>query len=136
MLTEDLGLDLEVPGVVDLAGLQHRAGGRDGVTATLKDHPGEGGLIGLTVVLVGFEDDHVVGAEVGDCEGAGADGAEVLFSTGLSCRPQAGIELRLLDNRVGGTDEGAVGEGLGHAEGDDHGQLIDSFDADYIGEVR
>ena len=132
-LLQHLGLDLQVPGVVELAGRQHRARGGGGIAAALEGDGGEGGLAGLAVALVGREDDHVVGAELVDPEGAGADGAEILLRAGL--RPGAGavFELRLLQDGRGGADEGPVGEGLGDAEADAHGVVVQRLDA---GDIR
>ena len=123
-LLQHLGLDLQVPGVVELTGGEHGARSRGGIAAALEGDRGEGGFIGLAVALVGREDDHVVSAELVDLEGARTDGPEVFLRARL--RPGAGaiLELRLLQDRCVGADEGAVGEGLGHAEVNAHGVIV------------
>src|SRR5690606_26291207 len=72
---EDLRLDLQVPGVVVLAGLEDGARRRGRIAATLDDDAGEGGLVRLAVALVGDEDGLVVRRELLDHERAGADRA-------------------------------------------------------------
>ena len=68
-LREHLGLHLQIPGVIELAGLEHGARGGRGVAAALEGGGRERRLVCLTVVLVGGVGDHVVGAELLDLEG-------------------------------------------------------------------
>ena len=76
-----------------------------------------------------------VGLEFGPLEGAGADRAEVLLGAFRRLGAHAVLELRLLDDRCGGADEGAVGERLGDAEGDPDGELVERLDRGHVGEV-
>ena len=60
-LLEDRVVDLEVPGVVVVAGLQDGAAGRGRVAATLQLDVIEEGLVGLAIVLVDRVGDRVAG---------------------------------------------------------------------------
>ena len=70
-------LHLQVPGVVVLAGLEHRAGGRDRVSAALDLHLLEGGLVGIPVELVDRVDHEVAGAEEVHLVGTGAERLQI-----------------------------------------------------------
>ena len=115
---EDRGVELEVPGVVVLARLQHRPRRPGRVAAALDRHRGEVRLVGLAVALVGGVGDHVVGAELGDDERAGADRAEVGLGALDGARAEAVAELRRLQDGGLRADEGRIGEGLGLGEDD------------------
>ena len=95
---EDLVLDLQVPGVVVLAGLDDRARGRDRVAAALHLDGVEVRPVGHVVVRVELAPDDVAGLEVDEPVGAGAD------------RLQVGRRLARL----------AALEGLEQVLGDDH----------------
>ena len=62
-LRQDFRLHLQVPGIVELAGLEHRARRRGRVAAALQRHRREGRLGRIAVVRVGLELDHVIGAK-------------------------------------------------------------------------
>ena len=72
-LLEDLRLDLHVPGVVPVTGLQHGLRGRGGLAATLEVDGREVRLVGLAIVLVDDVDDLIVFLEGVDLVGRGAD---------------------------------------------------------------
>jgi hypothetical protein len=120
---QDLRVDLKVPGVVELAGLADRACRRDGIPAAAEGHGGEARLIGVAVVRVRGELDHVIGTELVHHEGAGADRAEVGLGAFRRAGAEAVGELRGLDHRALGADEGGVGEGRRTFEGHAHGAL-------------
>src|SRR5882762_8361242 len=63
-LRQHLRLNLEVPGVVDLAGLQRRAGSACGVTTTLQLDLPEEGLVRVAIQLVNLVDHDVAGLEL------------------------------------------------------------------------
>ena len=92
------------------------------------------GLVGVAVAGVGLQGDRVVGPEFGHAERSGADRLEV--GLGAFRRPGAETvrELRLLQDRRGGADEGAVGIGLGDVERDLHGQIVQRLDRGHVGE--
>ena len=117
---EDFGLDLEIPGVVELAGLQHGARRRNGVPAALQQNRGEGRLVGVAIPVVYFVQDDVVRAEFLHLEGAGADRAEVLLGAFRRSRARARRELLFLDDGRYCADERHVGKRHGHLERDAH----------------
>ena len=94
---------LQVPRIVELAGLEDRAARRRGIAAALERDGGERRFGRIAIVRVGFERDDVVRAEFGHAERSGADRIEV--GLGALGRPGAHAlgELRLLeDGRAGG----------------------------------
>src|SRR5262249_27700870 len=74
---EDLVLDLHVPGVVVLAGLDDRTRRADSVPATLPFDLIEEGPVGHVIVLVDLAADDVAGLEIDELERSGTDGLEV-----------------------------------------------------------
>ena len=74
---EDLVLDLQVPGVVELSGLQDGPGRRGGVTAALHLDGVEEGPVGHMVARVQLAADDVARLEVDEPVGPGADRLEV-----------------------------------------------------------
>ncbi len=132
---EDLGLHLQVPGVVRLACLQHGPGRSSRVAAALEDDLAEVGLVGLPVVLVDVVDHHIVDPELTDLVGARADGVQVLLGAGLGRRAHAVLELGLLDDGLGVAHEGQVRVGGRAAEVDAHSGVIQGLDAVDVGEL-
>ena len=124
---EDLRLHLEVPAVVELAGLEHRPGRRHRVAAALHQNRGEGRLVRIAVPVVELVPDHVVGTELLDLEGAGTDGPEVLLGALRRPGARAVLELLLLDDRTGRADERCVGERHRHGEGNPHRMVVHRF---------
>ena len=132
-------LHLHVPGVVEFAGFENGAGCRRCITTALERHGSEGRLGGIAVVRVGDICHHVVRLEFLDDEWAGADGAKVGRGAARSLGTDAILELRLLDDRLLGADEGAVGVVFRLGEGDLDGVGIgrlDALDAFELGFLR
>ena len=129
---EDFRLDLEVPGVVELAGLQHGARRRNGVAAAFQQNRGEGRLVGVAVVVVHFVQDDVVRAEFLHLEGAGAERAEILLGARRRPCPRTRRELLFLDDRRHRPDERNVGERHGNLERDAHRVVIDGLDSLHV----
>ncbi len=128
---EDLVLDLEVPGIVVFAGLQHGARRRDGVTAALDLERVEMRLVGDVVVGVALAGEDVAGLELGEPVGAGADGLQVRRSLArLGALELA--EMMLGQNLADGADEG-VGPERGRIL-EDHldRQVVDLLDLDVL----
>ena len=131
-LGDDVGRQLQVPGIVEFACFQNRTTGRVRVAATLEGDLGKGGLAFFTVVFVGFELDHVVRFEVCDGERTGADGVIVGFGALGRLGTQAVSELCGLNDRGLTADKGAIGVRFGLVERDLDGQIVhglDVFDA-------
>mmetsp|Transcript_1016 Transcript_1016/g.1996 ORF Transcript_1016/g.1996 Transcript_1016/m.1996 type:complete len:518 (-) Transcript_1016:288-1841(-) len=138
-LCQDRRVDLQVPRVVELAGFKHgtRCGRR--IATTFEGYGREMRLLWHAVVIVRRQLDHVIRAEIGDHEGAGADGAEV----GLGALGRAGAEavgeLSRLDDRALGADQRSVGERRRFSEGNLDGRVIhghDAFDTVEVGCLR
>src|ERR1700726_49233 len=70
---EDLVLDLDVPGVIVLAGLQHGAGSRDRVAAPLHFNSVEVWTIGAMIGGIELSLDEVARIELQEAVGAGTD---------------------------------------------------------------
>jgi hypothetical protein len=75
--TKDVVLDLHVPGVVELPGLQHGPGGRHGVAAPLHLDLVEERPVRQVVLGMELRVDHVPRLEVDEPVGSGADRLEV-----------------------------------------------------------
>ena len=129
---EHVGGELQVPGVVELAGLKDRTRRRRSVAAALEGHPREGGPGRVAVVAVGDEGDDVVRAELGDGERPRAHGLEVGVGAARRLGPQAVGELRRLDDRRLRADERSVGKGFRDAEGHAHRSRIESLHALHV----
>ena len=99
-LVQNLGFDLQIPGVVDLSGLQHSAGRRSSVAATLKDHTVEVGRL-APPVRVAYESRHVVDLEIFKHVRAGAVGIQVLLAACLRRGADAIGKLGLLQDAAG-----------------------------------
>ncbi len=127
-LGDHVGGELQVPGIVELAGLEHCAPGRGRVAAALEGDLGEGGLCRVAVVRVGREGDHVVRLELVDHERAGADRIEVRLGAFRGLGAHAVLELLGLDDRRLVAHERAVGVRRGLVEGDLDGQVVDHLD--------
>src|SRR5207247_7305307 len=100
---EDVRRDLEVPGVVDGAGLEDRARRRLGVAATLEVHRLEVRLVRVAEVRVDRVGDDVTRLEVRDHIRAGADRLEVAGRV-LELRAGEGRELGLLQDAAARPD--------------------------------
>src|SRR2546427_4134541 len=100
---EHARLDLKVPTVVDVAGLEDRASGRCRVAAALEGDGLEERLVRVAEVLVEVVLNDVAGLECVDLVGTGADRLEVGRAV-LRLRAEAGGVLRLLQDRRGETD--------------------------------
>ena len=85
---------------------------------------------------VGVQGDEIVRPELCHAKRAGADRDKIGFGTFRSPGAGAIRELRLLQDRRCGTDEGAVGIGFGDAEGDLHGQVVDRLDLGHLVKLR
>ena len=124
---EDVVLHLHVPGVVVLAGLEHRPGGRGRVTSALHLERVEERPVGHVVRRVELGPHDVAGPEVHDAVGAGAHGLQVR-------RRLPGLGALEILEHVLGHDHAAVAaegvgpEGLGPAERDLDGVAIDLVD--------
>ena len=130
---QGLGVYLEVPGVVCLAGFQNGLGRSKGVAAALEDDAVEIGLVSV-VVGVAFVDGQFVGGELDDAVGARAQGGEVLLIAASGSGADTIGELGLAENRDPGPDEGGVGVGGGGVEGYLDGRVVQGLHGCYVGE--
>ena len=123
---QDLRCDLQVPGVVGVADLEHGTCCRLGVAAALDRHVGEERLAlgGAPVVRVHLRGDRVLRAQLGDHVRARADRCEVLIGAGLRGRADAVGELGLLDDRARVADERHERVRLGRLERDRDGVVV------------
>ena len=128
---QDLVLDLQVPGEVVLAGLQHRARRRDGVAAALHLDGVEERPVGLVVVRVDHARHHVARLEVLELVGAGADRLEVGRRL---ARLGAGVvgEQMLGNDAAGGGDKGVGPERRRLLEVHLHRVVVDLLDDDVL----
>ena len=124
---QHVGGELQVPGVVELAGFEHRAARRRRAAPALEGHPREGRLGRVTVVAVGDEGDDVVRAKFGHGERPRAHGLEVGVGAPRRLGAQAVGELRGLDDRGLRADERPVGKGFRDAEGHAHRSRVESL---------
>ena len=117
---EHTRLDLEVPTVVDVAGLEDRSGGRCGVAATLECDGLEERLVRVAEVLVQVIKDGVAGLEGVHFVRPGTDRLEIRGAV-LRLRAEAVRVLRLLQDRAVEADAPLEVEGLrrrvGHHDG-------------------
>ncbi len=107
-LVEDGGLDLQVPGVVDVARLERCPSGRGSVAASLELDVLEERLAGVPVQLIGLIRHHVARLEVVDLVRTGTDRLQVagrVFGVGSDVL----LELLLLNDLA----ERAVTPGVG-----------------------
>ena len=92
----------------------------------LEEHPVE--IRPLSPVEgVALVDGPVVGLEVDDAIGAGAQGGGVLLLAGRGGRADAAGELGSADDGGPGADEGVVRIGRGRVQGDPDGQVVDGL---------
>src|SRR5690606_38176613 len=127
-LVEDVSLDLEIPGIVNVAGLHRAARRRGRVAAAFQLDALEPGLIAEAIIFVDLVGDNVAGLELGDLVRPGADGRHV--------------ELVVAGGRADGTledvlrqDLAAVTSSEGHHPGrvrvgemESHGVIVDDLD--------
>ena len=126
---EDLVFDLQVPGEVVFAGLQHRTRGRDGVAAALHFHGVEVRPVGHVVARIGLAAQHVTRLEIDELVRPGAhwlDVGRVLARLGAAV---LGKQV-LRHDHAHGADEGLGPEGRGLGEGDAHRVGVDLLDLD------
>src|SRR5215207_4987960 len=102
---QQLILDLHVPGVVELAGLDDGARGRDRVAAALHLDGVEMRLVRLVIVGVDLAAHHVAGLEVDELVRPGADRLEVRRRVARFVAA-VGVEQVLRDEHAAGADEG------------------------------
>ena len=125
---EDVVLHLQVPGVVDLAGLEHGTRRRGRVAAALHLERVEERPVGNVVARVELGAHDVAGPEVDDAVGARPDGLEVggrLAGVGALVR----LEHVLGQDHAAVAAEGVGPEGLGPREGDLDGVAVGLVDA-------
>ncbi|CAA9579473.1 MAG: hypothetical protein AVDCRST_MAG33-3448 [uncultured Thermomicrobiales bacterium] len=115
---DDFRLDLDVPGMVPVTGLQHGLRGRGRLAAALEVQAGESRLVRIAEVRVGGVDDLVVRREVLEHERAGADGHHVHVVAGLN-------PVTRVDVAVGAVGERDVPVQVRAGVGDLDGQVVD-----------
>ncbi len=125
---QDVVLDLHVPGVVELARLEHGPCCGHGVAAALHLQRIEEGPIGHVVVRVQLAAHDVAGLEVHEAIRPGADGFEVGGRL-TRLRPRERLEHVLGDDLPAVAAEGVGPEGLGLLEDHLDGVAIELVDA-------
>ena len=130
MLTpsQDIVLDLHVPGVVELGRLQDGPGGGGGVAAALHLDPVEEGPVRHVVIGIDLAPDGVAWLEIHEPEGAGADRLEVggrLARAGAPVR----FEQVLGDDHAAEAAERVRPERLRRGEDELHRMAIELLDA-------
>ena len=124
---KNLVFDLQVPGEVIFAGLQHRACCRDSIAAALHLDGVEVRPVGFVIVHVDLARDEIAWLEVLELVGAGADRLEVgrrvaRLGTDIVAEQMAG------DDAAGPADESVGPERRRLLELHDHGVLVDLLD--------
>ena len=125
---QHVGCQLQVPGVVELAGLHDCAARSRCVTAALERERSEGRLGRFPVVRVGHHLDNVVRTEFLDHEWAGSDRVEVFLGAARCLVAKAILELGALDDRRRSATKHVIGIGLGRLESDPYRQVIGGHD--------
>ena len=120
---EDAGLHLEVPRVVDVAGLEDRASRRRSVAATLERDGLEVRLVRVAELVVHRVGDDVTRLEVDDLVGTGADRLEVAGRV-LELLALVGLELLLLKDVAARADAPLVDVGVRGRVGHDDGVRV------------
>ena len=113
---DHIGGQLQVPGIVKLAGFQHSPARARRIAAALDRDGGKGRFHRVAVVRVGRIFDHVIGQEIGHHKRAGADRAKVGFGAFGRLWPHAIGKLRGLQDRRLIGDESVIGIGGGASE--------------------
>ena len=121
---QNFGLDLQVPGKMHLACLEHSPGCRRCIATALKKDALECGLAFHAIMLIGFEHDHIVRFEVDDLEGACTDGIEVLLGAFLRFGTYTALKLRRLHDRGVVADEWGIRKRFGYREIDPDGVRV------------
>ena len=107
-LRDHVRCQLQVPAIVKFAGFHDRTTGIFCRAAAFEGHGRKRRLRWVTVVRVGFHGDHVVRAELGDNEWAGADWAEVRVCTLRCFGTKTVCELCRLDDWAFATNKRAI----------------------------
>ena len=128
---QDLVLDLQVPGEVELAGLQHGARRRDRIAAALHLDGVEMRPVLHVVVRVDDAGHHVARLEVLELVGTGADRLEVGRRIARLVADIVGEQM-LGNDRAGRSDEGVGPERRRLLEFHDDRVLIDLLDHDVL----
>ena len=132
---QDSGVDLQVPGVVEFAGLKNRTGRRLRIAAALEGQRAEGGFVGVAIMRIGLKRDDVIRLEFGHPVGAGPMRVKVLVGAFRRLGAHAIRELSRLNDRALCADERAIGERLGLAEGHLDRQVVDRLNIRNVREL-
>ena len=124
---ENLVLDLEIPGVVELTRLDDGACGRDRVASALHLDCVEEGAIRQVIAREELALDHVAGFEVDEPIGSGADRLEIRRRLARLAASEAVVEM-LGDDHPAHADEGISPERRGLFEVDLDGVAVDLLD--------
>ena len=124
---QDLVLDLQVPGEVEFAGLQHGARRRDRIAAALHLDRVEIGPVRHVVVVVDLAAHHVARLEVDELVGAGADRLEVGRGVARLRADVVGVQV-LRDDHAAHADESIGPERRRLVEQDAHRVAVDLLD--------
>ena len=132
---QNFGLDLQIPGKMHLACLEHSPGCRRCIATALKKDALECRLAFLAIKLIGFEHDHIVRFEVDDLEGARTDGIEILLGAFLRFGTYTAIKLRRLYDRSVVADEWGIRKRFGYSEIDPDGVRVHRIHRNDVVEV-
>ena len=125
--SQDVRRQLQVPGVIEFAGLLYGATSGCSVATALEGQRRKGGFGRIAVVGVGHHLDHVIGAEILHHERPRAHRVEVLLGAGRGLVAQAVFELGFLNDGRCGAAKYVVGVGLGRLEGDAHRVVVQCY---------
>ncbi len=125
---QHVGSQLQVPGIVELAGFKYRAASRSRVAAALEGHLSECRLRRIAVVRIGFQRDNVIRPEIGDREWSGPDRSEIGPCAFRCLGAQTIGELRGLNQWRLRTDKRAIGKRFGNTERHFDGTVIQCLD--------